>query len=193
MDSQDLELLAIAKKWLLVPDPSGIYHQHAQQIIDKLQEMSKKKAYLVTINWDPAHSVDSLQKVFNKVLQKKWLKNISYTHEQRGEILPHLGNGYHIHILIEDSDKTTFQVHREIYNTVKAYVGNKKHVDVQPVKPDWIQDKRDYISGKKFDPEKEDKLTLDTIFRRKYHLINKRPANGDTPPAPEGGFHVSPA
>lgn len=137
----------------------------------QLTEDEKKKHYMITINWNSnSHSVEELQPVLSKVLAKKWIKKYSLTHEQRGEILPHMGQGYHVHLLVQDCDKIPSQVHREIYNTVKDYVGNRKHVDVQLVKNSWLQDKLDYIAGKKFDHDKDQKLEIDVIFRRTYGL-----------------------
>lgn len=178
----DLEFLNLLKRHLDYPHPLD-FKEKVQQYINKQEEDLKKKHYLVTINWDSnSHSVDSLQKPFNKILQKKWLKSISYTHEQRGETLPQLGKGYHIHLLIEDVDKTSYQVHKEIFNTVKDYVGNSKHVDVQSVKNDWLQDKRDYISGLKFDTDKEAKLNIDVHFRKQFNLKNSLPVAPLPPP-----------
>lgn len=150
-------------------------YQSEAEFVAKMREQFadnfKTVAYLITINWDSnAHSVSDLQKPLQKVLSKKWLKNILIAHEQRGEILPDLGKGYHVHILAEGVDKPPSQVHREIYNTVKNYVGNKRHVDIQPVKKEWLQDKKDYLTGKKFDSDKEQKCQLDIIFRKQYGL-----------------------
>lgn len=144
-----------------------------KQYRERLQSKEKIVAHLITINWDSnAHTVQELQKPLNKVLSKKWLKNILLAHEQRGEILPDLGKGYHNHILVEGVDKPVSQIHREIFNSVKNYVGNSRHVDVQPVKQEWLQDKKDYLTGKKYDPEKEQKQNIDIIFRKKYGLYH---------------------
>lgn len=128
-------------------------------------------AHLITINWDyNNHTVEELQKPLNKVMAKKWMVKTLLAHEQRGEILPDLGKGYHNHILVEGVNKPASQIHREVYNTVKNYVGHSRHVDVQSVKMSWLQDKKDYLTGKKFDPEKENKQNMDIIFRKEYGL-----------------------
>lgn len=138
---------------------------------ERLADKTQVVAHLITINWNSnAFSVQELQKPLNKVLSKKWLKDILVSHEQRGEILPDMGKGYHVHILAEGVNKPVSQIHREIYNTVKDYIGNKKHLDIQTVKKEWLQDKKDYLTGKKYDASKEQKMNLDIIFRKQFGL-----------------------
>lgn len=148
-----------------------LHHQELYlALLLKLDQQEKENHFLITINWDPTHPVESLQPILNKVISKKWIVRYMLTHEQRGEDESEIGKGYHNHILVERVDKKLSEVHREVFNTVKNYVGHKKHVDVQQVKPEWLQDKRDYVLGLKFDSSKQDKLEIDKLFRSTYRL-----------------------
>lgn len=132
--------------------------------------------YFLTLNWGPEHSVEECQKCLFKIIQKKWIKTYYYTHEQRGEILPDLGKGYHVHLLIESKcSKPQSQVHREVYNTAKHLIGNHRHIDCRKVPQTWVNDKIDYLKGNKWDEEKDAKLQMDIIFRDKNGLKNVLP------------------
>lgn len=146
-------------------------HDWIREQIKQLEDEEKDVAHFITINWDSnTHSVEDLQVPLTRVLSKKWMVKYLLAHEQRGEILPDLGTGYHNHILLYGCSKPTSHIHRETYDTCKKYVGNKRHIDVKPVKLAWLKDKEDYLTGKKYDPEKEQKQTMDIIFRKQYGL-----------------------
>lgn len=179
------ELLEQLNRTLVMPHKDDDFKERVLRFLRTYEEDQKKKSYMITINWNSnSHSVEELQPVLAKVLSKKWINKYSLTHEQRGEILPLMGKGYHVHLLVQDVDKIPSQVHREVYNTVKDYVGNKKHVDVQLIKNCWLQDKLDYIAGKKFDSDKHQKLAIDEVFRKTYRLER---SSSHTPLQTNGG------
>lgn len=131
---------------------------------------TKRNNAFVTINWKPGTSVDTAIRLLRNVFQKTWVDKYHYTFEQRGEHIEELGKGFHSHLLFIEVDKPKSQISREIYNTVKNYVGNKLHVDVRMIPTDWIADKLEYMRGNKWDSDKEQKTKMDVLWRQQNHL-----------------------
>lgn len=126
--------------------------------------------YFITFNFKPDTSLNTIQKLISNVTRKKWMRNYYYNYEQRGESMSELGKGIHVHLIVKDLPKRMSEVCRECYNTVKNYVGNKKHVNIKLTKDEFVQDKIDYIKGIKWDSEKDLKIKFDKIFREKNNL-----------------------
>lgn len=127
--------------------------------------------FFVTLNFKPGTEVEVAKKLVSNVIAKKWIGKYYYTYEQRGTSAEELGTGLHVHlVLIPNRTKHVSEVNREIYNSIKNYVGNRYHVDVKMYKSEFLSDKLDYIQGKKWDPEKDPKIKIDALFREKYFL-----------------------
>lgn len=182
----DLQIKKLLVESMQMPDPRGQLRQELKLLHELMEKRLSSRSYFVTINWAPQHEVTSLQTVLAKLLSKKWIREHYFSHEQRGETVDDMGKGYHVHLLLLNVDKSLFEVRREFFSTVKNYVGNAKHLDIQTVPYEWINDKKDYLRGVKKDSSKDLKLTIDDPFRHKYGLKNRLPAAAP-PPTPSGG------
>lgn len=131
---------------------------------------SRSNAF-VTINWKPGTTPEHTVGLLSNVIGKKWVKKVFWSYEQRGTDEDSMGSGYHNHLLFLNVDKPKSQIQREIYNTVKNHVGNKFHVDVRMIPDSWVNDKKDYMRGDKWDDDKALKVSYDKPFRLKYGLI----------------------
>lgn len=125
----------------------------------------------VTINWKPGVKPEVSLRLLQLILNKKWMPEEYYiSHEQRGDTIDTIGTGYHIHILIVGINKPRSQIHREIYSTVKNYVGTRHHIDVRMIPNSWLEDKKAYLRGEKWDGDKLEKVKMDKIFRLQHSL-----------------------
>lgn len=107
-----------------------------------------------------------------KILRKRCFQKKRYTYsvEQREEKLNNF-KGYHIHLLIERPKKSPSHLSRELYQALKDYVGNSKHIDIKYYNGcDVWREKLAYLEGNKEDPAKKQKTLNDQYFRRKYHF-----------------------
>jgi hypothetical protein len=60
---------------------------------------------------------------------------------------------------------------RDTRNTFKTLVGNPEtHVDIRPVKPEWIEEKRAYMKGGKTGEGKAEKVAMDRVWRAQNNL-----------------------
>jgi len=149
---------------------SPIYQTHYERCLTKTAP--KFQLTWVTINPKDSTPLQTILKLCDNIIKKTWVKKAWYTIEQRGKTSTEMGKGIHIHMLFTEHQKPRSHIHREILNTVKNYVGNSLHVKVQDYPHTFLQDKLDYILGKKWDPEKDSTLGVDKIWREINSLKN---------------------
>lgn len=170
-------------KQQLTQDPKSLVK--SKKMLDLLaqlttleEEMEDRKVTgtvsFITINPQPIKDVEDLRNFhnqFEKVLTKKWIDGYIYCYDQRfdvdcwenqeskedkgfDDILPKIG--VHIHMVVKTfTKKKTSEMVREIYSTLKKYLGNPKHVDVQRCKPEKEPGAVDYVLLKKKDDKKQ--------------------------------------
>lgn len=149
---------------------SSIYSTYYEQAL--LKCAPKTQLTWVTINPKESTPLQTILKLCSTITNKTWIKKAWYTLEQRGKTSTDMGKGIHIHMLLSEHEKPRSHIHREILNTVKNYVGNSLHVKVQDYPHTFLQDKLDYIQGKKWDPEKDSTLGVDKVWRQTNSLEN---------------------
>lgn len=150
-----------------------VYNENKAYNLEK--EEAKKKDYygFFTFNFKPSITLSQVQNFISKLLSKKWLDEWYYTIEQRGENLDELGKGIHIHFLFKRNKKPS-HTNREIYNTFKKYTDTPEQIiyntafKYYPKK--FLNDKLDYMTGKKWDEDKLQKVIMDKEFREKNNL-----------------------
>jgi len=149
---------------------SPIYQTHYERCLTKTAP--KFQLTWVTINPKEGTSPATVLKLCDNIVKKTWIKKAWYTLEQRGKTSTEMGKGIHIHMLLTEHSKPKSHIHREILNTVKNYVGNSMHVKVQDYPHTFLEDKLDYIFGKKWDEEKNLSIEVDKIWRAENNLEN---------------------
>lgn len=134
--------------------PQDLYDQFPglEKIVEKqkLMESGKYKSthLFITINPRPDSDFEKFKEAVQKVVTKKWISDYLYCYEQRGTTMETQGEGFHVHMLLPRNGKKPAEAQREIYNTVKKFCSNVKHVDIKPVAGEQnIQNKIDYIKG----------------------------------------------
>lgn len=135
-----------------------------RQIHDK---KDPPKIYFVTINPDETKiKFQHFKALIEKLVSRAMFVNPLYAFEQRGKTIEEIGKGFHCHIISDKSSKLSpAQVRKNIYSSLKNYVGNIKHIDVRVYKGTFKQEKIDYIKGIKWDDEKDASVRLNPIWR----------------------------
>lgn len=140
----------------------------ALQELQKRVKPSKEKTYFITIGFKKGITPKDTIEVIKKGMSKKWIINYSIAHEQRGETLETMGEGYHIHVLAKvEPKKKKCEMIRELANTFKSYVEGDNYIDIRPVTNN-VENVEKYMQGEKKDANKKPKAEIDKVFNQKY-------------------------
>lgn len=140
-----------------------------RRVISHLENAKKSELFFLTVNFKPDTTVYQVIEACDRISRRSFVQKYWYNIEQRGTSLEDMGKGLHTHFLFFSTTPIS-QVKRDIYNTVKCLVGNQLHVDLKRYPTEYLNDKIDYLNGKKWDPEKLDKVNTDKLFREEYML-----------------------
>lgn len=155
----------------------------------------RQPIYFITINPDQSKiKFEVFKFLVFKLLRRSMFRNTVMTFEQRGKEMKDIGKGFHCHIISEKRPNLSpAQVQKNIYSSLKNYVGNIKHIDVRVYNGDLRDDKIAYLKGDKWDAEKEEAVRLNKIWRVTKDLqsiyyidINGKVGNGSCETADEG-------
>lgn len=136
-----------------------------------------QSCHWITFNFDDRKVKDIISSIpdiiKNKILIKRIClrKRYKFSIEQRSEDTG-VFRGFHAHLLIEQlKGKAKSHIQREMYSSLKDYLGTKQHIDVRLYKgPQFWQEKTDYLKGTKDDDNKFHKTMVDKLMRNKYQL-----------------------
>lgn len=157
------------------------YRVMVSKYVKELRKVGPKdRFWFITINPQKGIDLDIFLKAVNKCISKKWITKYAYTIEQSEtkqfyEDRIAVGSSdvrFHLHLIILDKYKPS-HVQREIRNTFKSFVGNADQnslINIQQKPAEYLQDKIDYIKGKKTGEGKSDKVIGDNIFRTLFGL-----------------------
>lgn len=151
--------------------------KYLQQVYDDLQTKKQQRYapqyFFITICPYEDVDIESLKKVVEKCVKKKWMTSYIYVYEQRQtEIgLPYFG--IHSHMIVKRGTIAKSDVIREIYNTSKSICGSKQSIDVKLLKNDEdLKVRLNYILGEKSTKEKRQRQEIDKIFRQNNNLLS---------------------
>lgn len=126
--------------------------------------------YFITICPYPDLELQSLIKVMDKVLKKKWLNDYVYVYEQRQDDDDKPIYGIHVHMIVRRETIAKSDVIREVYNTSKSIVGSKQSIDVKLLNKLEMSVRLNYILGQKSSEEKQKRQIIDKVFREKNRI-----------------------
>lgn len=149
-----------------------------QELVDKNKAKSQNEYIFVTFNFNTeCQNLISSSKFKDKLVSKESMEEYAYCYEQRGETLDEIGKGLHMHFLIKRNKKKPSEWTRELYSTFKNYTGfslddfkNPKYRMCCFVPKSWAKEKLAYMSGEKWDEDKNKKCEMDIIFRKNNNL-----------------------
>lgn len=135
------------------------------------------KCLFITFNFDDTKltkfGVSNLPDLMKtKILVKRCFQKRLYYYniEQRSEIND-VYSGFHIHLLIDRPKKAPSHLKRELFQTLKGYLGNPKHIDIRYYNGcDVFREKLQYLQGIKNDDSKFAKTINDQLFRKKFQF-----------------------
>lgn len=128
-----------------------------------------RQAFFVTVNPSSDVDVATFTSAVHKYVEQKHVVAAEYVFEQRGSTETEAGQGMHVHALVTTSTNTADFKKRTQAKFVKL-CGNEKHVHISSVRPAWMEDKREYMRGKKTGEGKDVKVEIDKIWRVREKL-----------------------
>lgn len=154
-------------------------HAYADGILKQIKEEAYRSAssnvrpktdtFFVTINPDPSTSLETLTTTVGKYVDMKFVESAEYVFEQRGSTVEDAGKGAHVHMLVKTKTNVA-DFKKRTHAKFSKLVGHEKHVDIRPVLPQHVDDKREYMRGYKTGEGKSEKVLIDVIWREKYNL-----------------------
>lgn len=117
------------KEYYLLQQRKSV-HLPLQQLYNEVSEFRKSKSvsniktdyFFITINPDDEVSILSkFVRALETIMKKKWVEDLVYVIEQRGDNEDEIGKGYHCHMLINRNGKSFSKLNREILNTLYSH------------------------------------------------------------------------
>jgi hypothetical protein len=129
--------------------------------------------FFITVNPKPDVKLDLFMKLLVNFCKRKPITDYIYTIEQRGETIEEVGKGFHAHILVSWDPAMSKRVRQFCGETFKRVIGsNNNHIiNINKIPKEYFKDKIDYMTGLKWDPEKDQKLKIDKIFREQNNIL----------------------
>lgn len=130
--------------------------------------------YFITVNPKPDTNLDVFLKLLANFVKRKPVLDYVYVIEQRGETIEEVGKGFHSHILVSWDPKMSKRVRQFCGETFKRVIGcnSNKIININKIPKEYYKDKIDYMTGLKWDPEKDQKIKIDLIFRQKNNILS---------------------
>lgn len=137
--------------------------------------------FFITVNPKPGITLDFLHKHIKNFITRKPVKNYLYNFEQRGESEEKVGEGLHCHMLITWERAASRRVRQFVSESFKRCVGanNNNILNIHKITGEMYVDKLEYLQGKKWDADKDDKIKMDRSFRQKNNLIDIYTKDGE--------------
>lgn len=159
--------------------PTSAYEENEQ--LDKAMAIvdaddDDKYSCFVTVNpqKNDITDFDALRIKTERCVAKRWVTQYQYCYEQRSTEAEKI-HGLHCHLLLLRTIRPS-HMEREIRSTFASLVGiPSKHIHISWKRKKWVQDKLDYMAGKKTgvasdDVKKSDKTPIDTVMREKLGI-----------------------
>lgn len=136
---------------------------------NKLKKEERKPWLLITINCKEGEW-QNIWKDIHHLKSTCWLYDAIVTVEQRGDTEATCGHLPHFHILCKKYKIEPKKAHARMWQKWGKYCGDKKHIYVNKVAHEFKEEKLQYVTGGKIDPDKLGKQEIDKKFRKKYNL-----------------------
>lgn len=143
-----------------------------QAYTSQIKPKFKTDTYLVTVNPAPSVQLHELKQSVEQYVDMKFVKEVDLVYEQRADTEETAGKGMHVHMLVKtNTNNADFQ--KRTRPKFEHLVGIPDlHVDIRPVHPAHIADKRNYMRGNKTGEGKAEKVVIDRVWRIKNNLNN---------------------
>lgn len=139
--------------------------QDVRNVLKQRKEVATSGYYWITCTVNPSKSTATLERLkfkIEKAVKKKCLKRSIYNFELTKEGRPH------VHCLTEvDPSCISDSKFRNSWKNTFKDVG---HVLIKRCRNAWVDDKVAYLMGQKDDPEKQDMIEADKVWREEEGL-----------------------
>lgn len=120
--------------------------------------------YFVSVSPRPGTGVEPLLKKIQKLAKKRSIEGTMYCIEWNKNQEPHC------HILVHQLQCSDTDFRKNTKNTFKNLVDNTRCINIRGVPEDWIEEKKEYIRGEKWDTEKDEMIEYDRYKREQLGL-----------------------
>lgn len=135
-------------------------------------QKDNREILFITINPSSEVVFEDFYKKFELIKKRPFMVNLAYTYEQRGKTEAEMGTGFHIHFMIDKTKYVTpAQVQRNLYSSFKSMVGSMNSIDVRKYPFSYREEKLMYMTGQKWEAEKEASCKVNEIWRQKNNLM----------------------
>lgn len=139
---------------------------------DKEDNVRNSRYLFMTFAPASTYSCWDIMKKINDIVKWKWVKKYLYVVEQRFDGIPNekykeVGQGHHIHMIVDKGDYKPSHIKREIKKRFEAIVCN---IDYKFIKDCDLLKTQNYMLGDKKDDYKKLRQVQDKIFREKEGL-----------------------
>lgn len=159
--------------------------------LSELQSMLKNKGgnsgalypyYYTTFNFKSDVTLERATKAILKYVNRKTIAWSEWVYEQRGTTELEMGKGIHVHMIncqrgdifnsrwVESTrnafkDLIELTLPATLLEKPKGTLSKDPKLYIEPIKEEWIDDKRDYMRGNKTEEGKDAKVAIDRIWR----------------------------
>ena len=132
----------------------------------------QKPFLFITINPKTDSDLNKFISKVHSVKNLSWIDKMYYVFEQRSSTKEDAGQGFHSHLLIEDYKNELGKIKSQFVRMFSDFCGKPymNTINVQQKKKEWLEDKLDYIKGKKLDEEKPEKVIIDNYWRQQKSI-----------------------
>lgn len=136
--------------------------------IDRAKKLQKQKVtseyYFVTVSPKQGTTLEALRKQVDKYVGRRMIVGSMYAYEWTKE------KQVHVHLIVHQLECSDRDFRKNTKNTFKNLVGNLACIDVRGIPDDWIDDKKAYIKGEKWDEGKDEMIAFDKQKRIEENL-----------------------
>lgn len=130
-----------------------------------------KPFYFITLNPKQDCEFEPFKDAVGDISCWSWVDKCLWVFEQRGSTEEEMGKGFHAHVLISNYNIEKGKLKTQIRNKFKKFcLDIESCINIQQKKREWLNDKLEYIMGKKLDEGKPEKQEIDTLWREKMNL-----------------------
>jgi len=150
------------------------FNKACADFIKSYRSPTKLDYYFITVNPKPDIDINIFLKLLSNFVKRKPVSDFIYCIEQRGETEVDCGKGFHAHILLKWDAKMSKKVRQYAGETFKRVIGvnNNNIININKIPKEFWDDKIEYMNGSKWDSEKESKIKIDIIFRKKNNILS---------------------
>jgi len=156
LDSKIAEYRALIDSKEPIDNEMLISARESMAISKKLQKQKiTSEYYFVTVAPKTGTTLEELKSKVEKYINRRMVCGSMYSFEWTKE------KQVHVHLIVHQIESSDRDFRKNTKNTFKNLVGNLTCIDVRAIPEDWLDDKKAYIMGEKWDDDKQEMIEYD--------------------------------